>query len=437
MNFKMDEQSYRDLSIFKSDENIFSVFDLFKKTKTLGGRELLKYWMSNPSNDINILQRRSAAISFLQKSKIQLQIDHNHVDLILHYLNYDHGYLKRNIIDSFVPWLQNQFKPNQNYYVVQVGITKLLELIKYGGELISRLIENDVPILLQELAMKLKNIIDILNINSIVLNKKLNFSQIGQFDFTFRKTHRLLLLDLLNVFYELDVLEAVANVANTRGFCLPSYTIEKEIDFQIDGLFHPVFHQPNKNSFKIDNNLVFLSGSNMSGKSSLLKAVGLSIYLAHLGFPVPAKRMKTSIFNGLITTINLADTIENGLSHYYSEVIRIKKVATILKERSKMFVIFDELFKGTNAKDAFDASLLVINSFSAISKSIFIISSHITELAAQLNAEKVTFKYMEHQTVDGQPIFTYQLKDGISKDGTGMYFIEKEGIINLLKQAKT
>lgn len=175
----------------------------------------------------------------------------------------------------------------------------------------------------------------------------------------------------------------------------------------------------------------------MAGKSSLLKSVGIAVYLAHIGFPIPAREMQTVIFNGLLSTINLADNIENGLSHYYSEVIRVKKVASLLTERNRMFIILDELFKGTNAKDAFEASLLVINGLAEIENSVFIISSHITELASELKSKNIKFQHLAHQMIDQKPHFTYQLQEGVAKDGIGMYFIENENIAGLLEQAKS
>ena len=98
----------------------------------------------------------------------------------------------------------------------------------------------------------------------------------------------------------------------------------------------------------------------MAGKSTFLKALGVAIYISHLGFPVPAEKMSTTIYNGIITTINLSDNMNRGYSHFYSEVRRVKEVANKLKEKNRLLVIFDELFRGTNVKDAFDASLLII-----------------------------------------------------------------------------
>lgn len=173
----------------------------------------------------------------------------------------------------------------------------------------------------------------------------------------------------------------------------------------------------------------------MAGKSSFLKTLGACIFLAHCGFPIPAKKMHTTVFKGLVTTINLADGIDQGLSHHYGEVLRVKKIANMLIKQSGIFVILDELFKGTNAQDAEDASLLTLQGFNKIKHSLFVISSHITSLAKQLAVEQVDLRYMEHVVVNGAPKFTYLLKEGLSTDGTGMYFVEKEKIAELLALA--
>ena len=174
----------------------------------------------------------------------------------------------------------------------------------------------------------------------------------------------------------------------------------------------------------------------MSGKSSFLKSIGLAVYLSHLGFPVPAKELKTTVFNGLLTTINLPDNVTNGLSHYYSEVMRVKMIAGLLNEKKKLFVLLDELFKGTNSKDAYEASLLVLNGFAEIRNSVFIVSSHITELAPKLKQENISLVYLEHQIHNEKPIFTYKLRKGIAMEGIGMYFINSENIKSLLEKAK-
>ncbi|MEH3114876.1 MutS-related protein [Pedobacter terrae] len=78
----------------------------------------------------------------------------------------------------------------------------------------------------------------------------------------------------------------------------------------------------------------------MAGKSTFLKSVGISIYLAHLGFPVPAANMETGIWQGLISTINLPDNLNQGYSHFYNEVLRVKQVAEKIKVSKNIFCDF-------------------------------------------------------------------------------------------------
>lgn len=99
----------------------------------------------------------------------------------------------------------------------------------------------------------------------------------------------------------------------------------------------------------------------------------------------------------------------------------------------KLFVIFDELFRGTNVKDAYDASLSIIRSFAQIKNSYFIVSTHIVEVARELSAiENISFKFMETLFDNGSPSFSYQLKTGITEERLGMWIVKNEGILDII-----
>ncbi len=103
----------------------------------------------------------------------------------------------------------------------------------------------------------------------------------------------------------------------------------------------------------------------MAGKSTLMKSVGIALYLAHMGFPVAAQQFSFAVRDGIVTSINLADNLNAGASHYYAEVLRVKEVALQLQQGRHLFVIFDEMFRGTNVKDAYDATIALTAAFAA------------------------------------------------------------------------
>jgi len=181
----------------------------------------------------------------------------------------------------------------------------------------------------------------------------------------------------------------------------------------------------------------FITGANMSGKSTLMKAVGIAVYLAHLGFPVPASHMDTCVLDGLITTINLADNVNDGYSHFYSEVKRVKLVAQQINQSDRLLVIFDELFRGTNVKDAYDGSLRIIQALSGLDKGFFMISTHIVEVAHALSANgKISFGYLPTRMEEDKPVFDYQLRKGITDDRIGLWILQNEGVFELLAAKK-
>lgn len=174
----------------------------------------------------------------------------------------------------------------------------------------------------------------------------------------------------------------------------------------------------------------------MAGKSTFLKAIGVCVYLSQLGFPVPAAYMETTTFNGLLTTINIEDNIDQGHSHFYSEVLRVKQVAEKVSQSKNVFVIFDELFRGTNVKDAYDASLAIITAFSKVRKCFFLVSTHIVEVANELKSiDHIDFKYMETLFDNGIPTYSYKLKNGITEERLGWWIVKNEKIVEIIERS--
>jgi DNA mismatch repair ATPase MutS len=238
----------------------------------------------------------------------------------------------------------------------------------------------------------------------------------------------------------MDVCISIANISNSKGFAFAEILQTDENIIDIEGMYHPGLRSPVSNQIRIDphSNVIFLTGANMAGKSTFMKTLGVTIFLAHLGFPVPAKKMSFCVQHGLFTTINLADSLDMGFSHFYSEVLRLKKMAEHASKTQKLVIIFDELFRGTNVKDAFDATIVIAEAFAKKKNCTFVLSTHIIEAGDVLREKcrNINFIYFPTIMKEHIPEYTYKLANGITNDRHGMMIIDNENIIGILKSRK-
>lgn len=437
MEFEIDKDTLDDLEIFSKRSGNDGIRALFNTTRTLGARDLLQKIMAEPISDIAVLNDRLDLIRYFRDNELKFEVSHSQVDLIEHYLRLNKRFLRNNPMDALYDYYSNKINITPAYYIITTGISNIIELIKIAGSLIDRSeSEINIPKALRiDFAPAFLKDDFLRKISG--LKRRLTCFEINKLDEYFRKTEVWKVRQLLTFIYQMDVYESVARVARIPGWSLPVFS-EAFTKMRLTGLFHPDINTPIVNDLETskDEHLIFLTGPNMAGKSSFLKSVGLSVYLAHIGFPVPASVMETPLFNGIITTINLSDNIGDGLSHYYSEIKRIRYTALKIIEKGSVFVIFDELFRGTNPKDAFDASLLIIQALSKIPNCVFLISTHHTELAEKIKVTTgVSFKYLESNFEDETPHFSYKLKDGVSHNRSGMYILKSEGVLDILDVA--
>ena len=138
-----------------------------------------------------------------------------------------------------------------------------------------------------------------------------------------------------------------------HGFTFPAFD---ETTFSIEGLYHPLIKNPVRNDLVANRNVILLTGPNMSGKSTLLKAVSLCVYLGHTGLAVPAAKAIIPFYSSISVAINLTDSIVSGYSHFMSEIVTLKNVVSEAIKNEKCFAVFDELFRGTNIEDALEIS---------------------------------------------------------------------------------
>jgi hypothetical protein len=242
---------------------------------------------------------------------------------------------------------------------------------------------------------------------------------------------------LIETYFELDALNALAVTTKEMQFNFPELIESEQSLFYVEEMYNPLLlrWEPSSLNMNNDHNFVFLTGPNMSGKSTFLKAIGLTVYLAHIGMGVPAKSARISYVDRLLTGFTFADNVVTGYSYFFSEVQRVKELAVSLSKGERVFAIFDELFRGTNVKDALEATSLIVSALMAWRESLFVISSHLTEIGETVNKFPNTQSlFFESLMEDGEPVFTYQLLEGISTMRLGMTIIDNEGIVQMLKR---
>lgn len=242
--------------------------------------------------------------------------------------------------------------------------------------------------------------------------------------------------DVLGSFWDsLFLFEAYLSLAKSiqkYNFIFPQFHDKNQLSIQ--QCYHPALKSPIKNDLNTcDGNVILLTGPNMSGKSTLLKAVALCIYLAHTGMAVPANSCSIPFFNSISVSINQRDDILNGYSHFMTEILSLKSVVTESgKPQSKCFAIFDELFKGTNIEDALSISATTILGLTKFTDSFFFISTHIHALEHLSNLPSINAYYLECELKDNFPSFTYILQKGWSDLKIGQILFEQEGLNKLL-----
>ncbi len=426
MLLETDIQTLEDLRIFgKRDQS--GIFEIYNKTRTRGGENLLRDLFRQPSADQKKIAERIAIFRYFSEQHIAFPFDPAMFDLCEKYIRNRSATAGSNM--------------GLGEKDIQNGVTAIIKFL------------NDLRHFIEtEIIAKAKVIGELRESICLILDDpafepvfkehkdgKVAYAAVAAYDLLFRKKIYAKIEALLNQVYLLDVYLAVAGIARERKFAFPTVHQKGSRIFRIEGLYHPELEQPVANNVTMEGamSLSLLTGANMAGKSTFLRSIGTAVYLAHIGFPIAAKSMDFAAMDGIYTTINLPDNLGLGASHFYAEVLRVKKIATELGRGKSLFVIFDELFRGTNVKDAHEATVEVASGFAKKDTSRFIISSHIVEAAEQLcMINGVDFWYLPTKMDGANPVYTYKLEKGVTNDRHGMLIIRNEGILDILKNGK-
>lgn len=437
MSFNIDKQTLEELNLLGKFRQ-GSVYHLFNRVKTRGGEGLLDDMFHHPLQDHNAINERSSIFRFFQQSRFSFPFDVLQINLMREYLDGGAGsnpvmVLMGTYIKKVLAGLTRDERYKKTIQGLQATIVTLkkcysfLETIQYDAGVYADRVRAAKKILSDKQIEKLIN---------IDIYKDLPVSAIAHYDYLLKNKLVREMKDIMSFIYELDVNIAVGNVAETRGFTYAKALPEEANVLSARCFSHPCIERAVGNDIVMneDKNVIFLTGANMAGKSTMMKSVGIMLYLAHMGFPVAVSQMEFSVREGMYTSINVADNIGLGYSHFYAEVVRVKQAAEAAASGKKLLLMFDELFKGTNVKDAYDGTLAVTEAFAEYEDCLFVVSTHIIEVGEALKGSgNIHFTYMPTVMEGVRPRYTYRLEAGITEDRQGMMIIQNEGILELLQ----
>ncbi|MBE8722649.1 MutS-related protein [Sphingobacterium pedocola] len=446
MSFITDTQTLKDLNIlgkYRRD----SIFSLYNQTSTFGGERLLEDMFQNPMANLADIKHRGAVIAFFRQQEKPFTIDLDDLERAQGFAN---SYANNSYLGSVLTvgrqTVLAKLGLNEEQKHYESGVRALLRLLVALGDYLSVLRAGDREQVLQYTPLHdswLNNTAEVARLQLEVAQNEdfIPLQVAAKCDYYLRNKWATAIQDSLAMLYYIDAYQAIAAVANARNFvaAVPCETHLQHIE--IKNVYHPTVPNAVGNDlcYRKDENLIFLTGANMAGKSTYMKSLGIAIYLAHMGLPVAADAMYFSVKDGLYSSINVEDNIDLGHSHYYAEVLRVKKIATAVHAGNSLLIIFDELFKGTNVKDAFEATLAVTSAFQRHTNCQYLISTHIVEVGEKLqeNTPQVQFIYMPTVMKAQVPTYTYKSKIGISSDKHGMVLIQKENVLELLEKSRT
>ena len=238
------------------------------------------------------------------------------------------------------------------------------------------------------------------------------------------------IVEWLDVIGEIEALNCLANFSfNNPGFIFPDLNEDSKIQFS--DLGHPLID----NKIRINNDVDFnkqgfivLTGSNMSGKSTFLRSLGVNMVLAGIGSVICASKANVNPLKVWVS-MRLSDSLEDNESYFFAEVKRLKEIMD-QAEKETSFILLDEILRGTNSEDKHTGTVEVIKKL--VSKgAIGAAATHDLKVCfiTDENPDELINKCFEVEIISNELSFDYKLRDGICKSKNATFLMEKMGVI--------
>jgi hypothetical protein len=231
---------------------------------------------------------------------------------------------------------------------------------------------------------------------------------------------------------ELDALLALASYGFENPEDVFPATSEEKALFVAEGLGHPLIPPDrlvrNDVALGREARLLVVSGSNMSGKSTLLRSVGVNVVLALAGAPVRARRLTLSRLQ-VAASIRIEDSLQEGVSHFYAEILRLRQGMELAKGEIAVLFLLDEILHGTNSHDRRIGAEAVVRGL-VEKEAIGLITTHDLALSrlAETMPGRATNVHFEDHIEDGKILFDYRMREGVVKKSNALELMRGIGL---------
>ncbi len=218
---------------------------------------------------------------------------------------------------------------------------------------------------------------------------------------------------------------------NHPEWVFPEILIEEAI-FSAEEIGHPLLQKDKRicSSFSTKgvNQISLITGSNMAGKSTFLRSIGVNIILAMMGSPVCSKKMALSHFK-VMSSMRVSDNLEESTSTFYAELKKLKEIIEAVNNKQKVFLLLDEILRGTNSGDRHTGSSALIKQLIQ-HDAVGILATHDLELAKLVEAfpNKIHNYHFDVKVNNDELYFDYKLNRGICQSMNASILMKKIGI---------
>lgn len=406
-------------------ENISEILTHFNFTKTRKSKQYLISFFNQKSFNKNE--------TFYVQQVLKLFLENLHI--------IEHYEIKENRIIAIQKFLDEIDVSQYNYFAsikyreyfreINTNILLIIDFFYHFELLLKNFQKKEICLSYSSEIDKMLTFINSLSINEFY-NKELDFKERKRFLVRITPKIETGHFELFwNFFYMFDMYSSIAKGIKANDLVFPQFNSENI--FIIENFYHLDVKNVIKNTLSINNkNIIVFTGANMSGKSTTMKSISIIVLLAHLGIAVPAKHCNIPFYDSIFLYFSVNDNLKEGYSHFAQEIMNLKNVLLELKSKN-CFVVFDEIFNGTNINDAAQITVNTVNGLSKFKNSLFVFSTHLNLIESHLTENKnVILLYLECYLENNELSFTYNLKEGWSRLEIGKLLFDKYGLNELL-----